>query len=117
MTQRGHLVLDMQLTEWVLAEHITTPRRSWREVEYAKPAPKPEPEPDVEYRSSDFNGVIRREGQRRWSCEFVHNHQRYTVGRFDTEREAAYAHDSFCRAHGFKRQMNFPDFEKEGWGA
>ena len=53
--------------------------------------------------------VVADENDGFWRCSFSHRGKRYSVGCFDTEEEAARAHDAFVRRRGLERELHFPD--------
>lgn len=118
MTQRGHLVLDMQLTDWVLAEHITECRPAWwmvdgrvrHNVESSDSAREADNSPTAaqEAEASLYHGVYFSRAKRKFICHFGHGGQRYYGGLFDTALEAAHAHDRKTLEHNLARPLNFP---------
>ena len=98
--------------DWKLAEHITTPRKACDPSKRTR-GPAPEPEPEYErtelgtvskYEASSQYKCVHRNQWYRWRCSFHHNSKRYHVpGTFETDYEAAQAHDDFCRKHGLAR--------------
>lgn len=69
----------------------------------------------VEGCSSRFIGVSWDRSRQQWQAYVKANGHRYSLGRFDSEEEAAMARDLFVERMGLTRRMNFPvnDTESE----
>merc|ERR1740129_1509707 len=55
-----------------------------------------------------YPGVTWYKDRRKWRVRFRHKGDRYDVGCYEGEEEAARAHDDFVRANGLDRPLHFP---------
>ena len=56
-----------------------------------------------------YAGVRWRKDTNKWRVQFGYLGEKYSVGSYATELEAAHAHDRFVAERGFKRPLHFPD--------
>lgn len=109
-----------QDTNWVLAEHITTPRRSWRDAENGRtraPAPMPQDIPaaaNTRSKPSAYTPIADRPRSHytnvfmnnygRWRCTFSYEGRKRNVpGTYATDHDAADAYNAYLEAHQIDR--------------
>ena len=56
-----------------------------------------------------YPGVRYRRDTRKWRVQFNYKGKRISVGSFDTEEDAARAHDKYVKAHLLQRPLHFPE--------
>merc|ERR1740129_2022477 len=55
-----------------------------------------------------YPGGIWRADSQKWRVRFLYEGKGYTLGSYESEEEAARAHDDFVRANGLNRPLHFP---------
>ena len=55
-----------------------------------------------------YPGVRLRKDNNKWRVQFASGGRRLSIGQYDTEDEAARAHDDYVREHGLDRPLHFP---------
>lgn len=74
----------------------------------ARNGPPPVSSPPVRTKTSQYRGVSREKGKRKWRARIEHKGQVFELGRFESEEEAAQAYDrAALKLRGRSAKLNF----------
>lgn len=99
-------VSDEEERCWILAQHIITPRRSWKEAGLKHTRGLPDMTHNHE---NPYPGVHRGTDRKTWYFVFTSRGRRHYLSGFTSAESAAQAHDNYVRAHGIDRALIFEE--------